>query len=308
MLPIRRAPIIFLTLFLILIHFASPGRADYFSDQVALAKRLGVPTHALPIFLKNTSPHQAAWGGDKQSQKGVLLIHGFTANPHEVYDLARYLHREGFTVLTVRLAGHGTRLEDLRSVTRRDWYSDVNTAYKFLRTKAGKIYGIGLSTGALLLIHLASIDKVNGIVLVSPIVQFSNRQANLVPWIVPVAKLFRVDPGIKEYSEETRDLVNNYRGFPIIALNEVFSLIKDGKAGAKKVTVPALILHSKLDDTADIKGAEWLYNNIGSKQKTLVIFDKHLPAIAKGYVHIFTKKERDALPAFEQIKNFLGKY
>ena len=122
--------------------------------------------------------------------------------------------------------------------------------------------------------------------------------------MAPVAKLFRIDLGISEYAKEAQDLVSNYRGFPIISLNEVFSLIKDGKARAKKVTVPALILHSKLDDTADIKGAEWLYNNIGSKKKMLIVYDRTLPAIAKGFVHIFTKKEHDAEPAFEQIKKF----
>ena len=43
--------------------------------------------------------------------KGVLLIHGFTGSPSEMILLGNYLYRQGYTVLGVRLAGHGKTVE-----------------------------------------------------------------------------------------------------------------------------------------------------------------------------------------------------
>ena len=42
-----------------------------------------------------------------------LLLHGSTPNPEEMQFLADDLHGRGYTVLNVRLAGHGTHPRDL---------------------------------------------------------------------------------------------------------------------------------------------------------------------------------------------------
>ena len=42
---------------------------------------------------------------------GVILTHGFTGTPAEMLLLGRYLHAQGYTVLGIRLAGHGTTPE-----------------------------------------------------------------------------------------------------------------------------------------------------------------------------------------------------
>lgn len=47
------------------------------------------------------------------SSKGVLLIHGFTGSPSEMVLLGEYLYKQGYTVLGVRLAGHGTNVEEM---------------------------------------------------------------------------------------------------------------------------------------------------------------------------------------------------
>ena len=45
---------------------------------------------------------------------GCLLIHGFTGAPTEMRPLGEYLAENGFSVLGVRLSGHGTRMADLK--------------------------------------------------------------------------------------------------------------------------------------------------------------------------------------------------
>ena len=50
-------------------------------------------------------------------KKGVLLIHGFTGLPAELLLMGEFLNKQGFTVLGVRLAGHGTTVEDMSHMT-----------------------------------------------------------------------------------------------------------------------------------------------------------------------------------------------
>ena len=51
---------------------------------------------------------------------GVLLIHGFTGLPAELVMMGRYLQQRGCTVLGVRLAGHGTTVEEIGRASCRE--------------------------------------------------------------------------------------------------------------------------------------------------------------------------------------------
>jgi carboxylesterase len=44
---------------------------------------------------------------------GCLLVHGFTGTPKEMRMLADSLVQEKYTILTPRLTGHATSLEDM---------------------------------------------------------------------------------------------------------------------------------------------------------------------------------------------------
>ena len=63
---------------------------------------------------------------------GVLLVHGFTSVPAEMLLLGCHLHDLGYTVLGVRLAGHGTTPKDLERMSREDWYDSVCDGYALL--------------------------------------------------------------------------------------------------------------------------------------------------------------------------------
>ena len=54
---------------------------------------------------------------------GVLLIHGFTGVPGEMLLLGQFLHQQGYTVLCMRLAVHGTTPMDMAHMSGEDWYS-----------------------------------------------------------------------------------------------------------------------------------------------------------------------------------------
>ena len=63
---------------------------------------------------------------------GALLIHGFTGVPAELLEMGQFLQKRGFTVLAVRLAGHGTKVEDLVHMTWEDWMDSVRDGFAIL--------------------------------------------------------------------------------------------------------------------------------------------------------------------------------
>ncbi len=60
--------------------------------------------------------------GNENDKAGILLLHGFTASPWEVKELAEYLNKDNITVYGTLLAGHGTSPRDLKKTKWEDWY------------------------------------------------------------------------------------------------------------------------------------------------------------------------------------------
>lgn len=69
-------------------------------------------------------------GGDP----GCLVVHGFTASPQEVHWLGNHLSECGFTVLGLRLFGHGTTLNDMARSRKGDWIASVEDGYHILQS------------------------------------------------------------------------------------------------------------------------------------------------------------------------------
>ena len=87
---------------------------------------------------------------------GVLLIHGLTGTPNEMRLLAKGLHRAGFTVLAVQLAGHCGTQEDLIATRWQDWAASARRGAERLAQHTGQpVIACGLSMGALLALALA---------------------------------------------------------------------------------------------------------------------------------------------------------
>jgi len=94
--------------------------------------------------------------------RGVLLVHGFSGSPFELYLLAERLHREGFHVSLPLLTGHHSSLHALADSTWHDWLSSAEEALLGLHQavcahtdKAPQLAIVGFSMGGLLSIDLA---------------------------------------------------------------------------------------------------------------------------------------------------------
>ncbi len=86
---------------------------------------------------------------------GVLLLHGMSDSPYTLRVLARSLNERGYSVVGLRLPGHGTAPSGLKYVQWEDMAAAVRLFAKHLAALVpGKpIHVVGYSTGAPLAVH-----------------------------------------------------------------------------------------------------------------------------------------------------------
>ncbi len=95
---------------------------------------------------------------------GCMLLHGFSSMPAELEWLAADLAQAGHTVLSVRLAGHGTQPQDLARIRWEDWLLSVEDGLALLSGCTDRVIVIGLSLGGVLALIAGARYPIAGIV------------------------------------------------------------------------------------------------------------------------------------------------
>ncbi|MBI9108811.1 MAG: alpha/beta fold hydrolase [Spirochaetales bacterium] len=129
---------------------------------------------ALPLYLE----------GD--NKKAVLVLHGYNGYAGEMYELARRIHGEGYTVSVPRLPGHGTNGADFRKTNHRDWHSHAVNEYLNLKSRFDSVSVTGLSMGGVLSLLLAEQFSPEKIILLAPAMSVSNR----IFYLSPILRIF----------------------------------------------------------------------------------------------------------------------
>ncbi|MBR2215424.1 MAG: alpha/beta fold hydrolase [Selenomonadaceae bacterium] len=203
-------------------------------------------------------------------EQGVLLIHGFTGVPTELLMMGKYLNKRGCTVLGVRLAGHGTSVEDMCHMTHEDWMDSVRDGYALLSGLTEKIAVIGHSMGGLYALLLSTEVSVSHVVtLAAPIFIAEERGISaLPPREIAVGQFV---PKARRHLTGVPPVVNNtYRKMPLISVHELLEVIGQVKDSIAKVTSPVLIMHSRIDHTAAPQSAEYIYAHVKSLKKNII--------------------------------------
>lgn len=201
----------------------------------------------------------------KGGQHCVLLIHGFSGSVSEMRWLADFLHQLGYSVFAVRLPGHGTTVEDLSRTTMYDWVEAVESTFLKLKDDYPLISVVGMSMGGLLALNLATNYQFHRlIVLAAPIY--------IKDWRLNFLNIFRLF--IKSIPKKLHNygLENHirYDQMPIKAIVELKKLITKTKPILPLITVPTLVMQSKVEHTLKPKSANYIYNYLGSTKKKLV--------------------------------------
>ena len=195
---------------------------------------------------------------------GVLLIHGFTGLPAELRLMGEYLNARGFTVLAIRLAGHGTTVEDLSRMEHEDWMDSVRDGSAILSGVCEQVSVVGHSMGAVFAMLLSvETDVAHVVSLGAPIMIAPEQGIEHLP--TREACVDRYVPKARRRLQNVPCGANNtYRRMPLVSIHEMMDVIAILCGQIAKVTAPILIVHGERDHTADPKSAHYLYENVRS--------------------------------------------
>ncbi|RLI60706.1 MAG: esterase [Candidatus Asgardarchaeum californiense] len=231
----------------------------------------------------------------------VLLVHGFTGSPGEMKPLGEYLATKNITAYGILLPGHCTSPEDMATKKWTMWASAVEDGFQKLKNDGYKnIFVCGLSMGGALTLYFAeNHNDFSGMISLAAPVEIRDPRLKLIP-IYKFFKPFIPKEEAQKGPEIKYELYHfSYDVIPVRALHELLKLLKAVKKNLSRITVPALIVHGKLDETVPTYNAEVIYNSISSQHKELLWLEKSH--------HVMTLDvERAKL--FEAVENFVRKH
>lgn len=201
-------------------------------------------------------------------KKAVLIIHGFAGGTYEEEQLANYLelNRE-FDVFQYTLPGHE---KNLSKIERQEWISASEDKIEWLiRNGYNRIYLIGHSMGGVIATYLASKYKeIKKLVLAAPAFHY----LNVIKDDLNVGKSLKIAPKIiKDYGSD--EIIARMLKFNVSVIKEFMKLVKDYYDYPKYVTCKVLILQGKNDILVPITSSQYVYSNLKSKSKKLILLN-----------------------------------
>ncbi len=184
-----------------------------------------------------------------QSKPACLLIHGFTGTPKEMRWMGEHLHRQGYTCLGIRLAGHATHPKDMIRSRWTDWAASVEDGYRLLCGVTDDIFLVGLSMGGNLSLLMSTQVRVRGVIAMST----PSRMPTEYPiWLMELLSLFikfrpksNEPPGSGWFDQAAYREHVSYPENPVRSAAELKKLILAMNAALPRVTAPVLLMHSK---------------------------------------------------------------
>jgi len=211
------------------------------------------------------------------AKTAVLLVHGFTATPWEMRPLANYLAAQGIASLAVRLPGHGTSPEDLAGRQWEEWLSAIRDGYQILSKDFQSIYGMGMSTGCLLLLAMAKEKSFNGLVLFSPYLRVLHKLAPYAGWLRWI-RPYHIKPADEGLNERY------YNRRPLAGVHQINRLLKTVRSQLTHIVCPVLAFNGEGDQTVDIGSGRQLVDLLGSAVKIYKLYGPDVP-------HVLTREE-----------------
>ncbi|MAI72466.1 MAG: hypothetical protein CMM01_16375 [Rhodopirellula sp.] len=246
---------------------------------------------------------------------GVLLVHGLSDSPYSLRRLGERLHSEGYTVIWLRVPGHGTNPRALAEVSWDDWTEAVKVAAKGLRSKLPDhlpLFLAGYSNGAALSVHYAlstldnaALPPVKAIVLFSPMIAIN-----------PLAKITHLSNAVSLISRNEKTKWSHiyaeidpfkYSSWPMNANSQAWSTTQGvekklaalQKAGRMHEIPPILAMQSAVDSTVSVpRLITDLFARLKSESSELFLFDINRVDNLSNLVNF--SFEKSILPALQQ--------
>lgn len=230
---------------------------------------------------------------------GVLLIHGLTGTPNEMRTVGKGLHRAGFTVYGMQLAGHCGDVDDLVRTGWKDWYASVLDGVDRLRRDVDHCFVAGLSMGAVLALKAAADrpDDIAGVGVYGATFRYDGwnipwywRLSFLLPWFKRLNlfqdKTFDEEPPYGLKDERLRAAVSSSMlggdsadaglpGNPWPSLAELIELSATVRRQLRQVRAPCLVMHAAEDDMASVGNAHLVMERVSGPAKLVLLRDSY---------------------------------
>ena len=199
----------------------------------------------------------------ENNNNAIVLIHGLTDSPFLFHDLAEHFYRQGFTVRTLLLPGHGTAPSDLIDVSYKDWQQAADYIIERTLLDFEEVYLGGFSTGgALIFNHLMQQQQVNakikGLIMWSP----ASKAKSDMAWL---AKYLNAIPFMDWVDKDADTDFAKYESFPLNAGAQVHKLMSKiigdkARKSNQAHNIPLLVVASEHDQTIDTASTLALMN------------------------------------------------
>ncbi len=217
---------------------------------------------------------------------GVLLLHGFTGSPANLYPLAKELAEQGLTVHVIRLAGHGATLVQLKQSRWQDWLRDAFVSYDQLARQCARVSVVGLSMGGALALLLAEHRPVYRVVTIAAALRAKNPAAPAASLLgmLPVNPFIRWR-GVLPHEPGLEPFRARYDGAYLKNIAGVNTLMRFARQNLPRVTCPLLAVRAGRDSTVRKQSAGLILRRASSTEKELLELSQspHLCVLGPEY-------------------------
>ncbi|PKL16015.1 MAG: hypothetical protein CVV49_18530 [Spirochaetae bacterium HGW-Spirochaetae-5] len=221
----------------------------------------------------------------RKNSAAVLLLHGFTGNPHEMKYIGEKIYQAGYSISIPRYPGHGTSIYEMIKTGGHDWFTAAREAYIELSAHSKKVYIVGLSMGGIFTALIASEFSPEKICMISALRKIKSRSI----YLAPLAGLFKkiiYEPGKTSGINMPESLAVHvsYAGTtPVNQGWELHKLVKRAMKILPDIKAPALIMQSSGDNVIPSDSADYIYSRIGSSVKEKIMFSRSNHVVPVDY-------------------------
>lgn len=220
--------------------------------------------------------------GGKNSEIGVLVLHGFLGSPVSIAPWAHGFHAAGFTVSAPCLAGHQESWQGLNHSSWEDWYDSAEKSFLELSRKCEKVFVAGFSMGGALALRLSQIrgSEITGTILLNASIYDERPAMKLVP---ALSKFLASIPGGVTDVAKPNPPRHVFNRIPLRALHSLQKLWRITEDNLYQVDLPLMVAYSLEDHTVHPTNSETIIDNVFSVDIREVVFENSYHNVALDY-------------------------
>jgi alpha-beta hydrolase superfamily lysophospholipase len=261
----------------------------------------------------NYNLYRQAWLPDGIPLAVLIVIHGIAEHSGRYSNLVNYFVPKGYAVYSFDLRGHG-KSDGIRShVERFSYYlDDLKTFCDKVRdeNKTAKIFLVGHSMGSTIALDYAveHQSELNGLIVSGTTLKAGNSVTKVSILMAKILSVVMPKMGVAALDANgiSRDkaVVAAYINDPLVYTGklrarwgaELLKTMNKLQSQISALSLPILILQGTADRISDPSGSKMLFDGVGSKDKTLKLYE--------GFYHeIFNDPERQQV--FLDMENWL---